>query len=105
VTRLHAIRSGDDRPRPLSWQGLGGGRVGLFAGMLLKDDRGIHGPSVSPMRGPTRKACFDAAKSKEEERMARRGNPTDYTGSTLSEDIKSCWGYFDRRIGHTQARP
>jgi hypothetical protein len=61
-----------------------------------------------PSTAPTRRAeavaiangaFAEAAKRKEGQYRARVLDPTDHSGSTLSQDIDACWAAFWRRTG------
>jgi hypothetical protein len=70
--------------------------VGLFVAMLLQDNGGFVDRVLANAEA---RQCFEEAKRVEGERVARSSDPTDFSGSTLDEDIRACWEAFDRRTG------
>jgi hypothetical protein len=69
-----------------------------FAAGALWQGHNRNSDRIVENAGTEANACFEAAKSKEAERMRHVGRPDDWTGSALSQDISKCWAVFDRRI-------
>jgi hypothetical protein len=72
--------------------------LGVVAGTLFQggSNRGFVDSIVANAEA---RQCFEEARRVEDERMARTSDPTDFSGSTLDEDIRACWEAFDRRTG------